>query len=64
MVYRNEDGEIRLDYLRFLPFIDEMLEECKNGKELEWLNSEIIEILEARYEEFAERIGENYEKNL
>lgn len=64
MVYRNEDGEIRLDYLRFFPFIDAMFEECKNREELEWLNSEIVEILEARYSEFAEWIGENYEKNL
>ena len=56
MVYRNENGEIRLDYLRFLPFIDEMLKECKNGGELRWLNSEILEILEAKYEESAERI--------
>lgn len=64
MVYRNEDGEIRLDYLRFFPLVDEMFEECKNREELEWLNSEIVEILEARYSEFAEWIGENYEKNL
>lgn len=56
MVYRNDDGEIRLDYLKFLPLVDEMFRECKNREELIWLKNEMIEVLDGISFEFYEQI--------
>lgn len=55
MLYRNEDGKLCLDYLRFIPFIDGMFDQC-NLHELKWLEEEIIEIVVGLRESFEERL--------
>ncbi|WP_270508095.1 hypothetical protein [Eubacterium limosum] len=52
MLYRNEDGKLWLDYLRFMPFIDGMFDQCKNLHELKWLEEEITDIVVGRREEY------------
>lgn len=52
MLYRNEDGKLCLDYLRFMPFIDGMFDQCKNLHELKWLEEEITDIVVGRREEY------------
>ena len=64
MLYRNEDGKLWLDYLRFMPFIDGMFYQCKNLHELKWLEEEIIEIVVGLRENFEERLKEEKMINL
>ncbi|MBU5306080.1 hypothetical protein [Eubacterium callanderi] len=52
MLYRNEDGKLCLDYLRFMPFIDRMFDQCKNLHELKWLEEEITDVVVGRREEY------------
>lgn len=52
MLYRNEDGKLCLDYLRFMPFIDGMFDQCKNLHELKWLEEEITDVVVGRREEY------------
>lgn len=61
MIYRNEDGKLCLDYLRFTLFIDELFDECKNLHELEWLEEEITDITVRRIEGFEEALEEKNE---
>lgn len=56
MLYRNEDGKLWLDCLRFMPFIDGMFDQCKNLHELKWLEEEITDIVVGRREDFEERL--------
>ena len=52
MLYRNEDGKLCLYYLRFMPFIDGMFDQCKNLHELKWLEEEITDVVVGRREEY------------
>lgn len=56
MLYRNEDGKLWLDCLRFIPFIDGMFDQCKDLHELKWLEEEIIEIVVGLRENSEERL--------
>lgn len=64
MVYRNEDGKLWLDYLRFIPFIDGMFDQCKNLHELKWLEEEITDVVVGLREYFEERLEEENERTI
>lgn len=46
MLKRNEKGNLNFDSLGFELFVGGLFDKCKNVQELEWLEEQMVEIIE------------------
>ena len=56
MLKRNEKGNLNFDSLGFELFVGGLFDKCKNVQELEWLEEQMIEIIEITEETYEEEL--------
>lgn len=61
MLKRNEKGNLNFDSLGFELFAGDLFDKCKNVQELEWLEEQMVEIIENTEETYEEELEEENE---
>lgn len=56
MLYRNEEGRLCFDNFGFELFVGGLFDKCKNVQELEWLEEQMVEIIENTEETYEEEL--------
>lgn len=56
MIKRNEKGNLSFDGFGFELFVSSLFDKCKNIQELEWLEEQMVEIIENTEETFEEEL--------